>query len=57
MFNRHIIEHVCFLAKVPLNICFEIGVVSYSIFNVKYCEERKNKDFLFINFRLAVDML
>jgi hypothetical protein len=32
-----------------------MGIVSYSIFHVKHCKERKNRNtFLFINFRLAV---
>jgi hypothetical protein len=34
-----------------------MGIVSYSIFNVKYCKEKKKKDFLALNFRLAVNML
>jgi hypothetical protein len=36
-----------------------IEIVSYSIFNVKYCKKKRKKlkHFLFINFRLAVKML
>jgi hypothetical protein len=36
----------------------ELESLSYSIFNVKHCKERKKrKNFLALNFRLAVNML
>jgi hypothetical protein len=41
-----LIKHVYFQQRLPLDICFENGIVSYSIFNVKHCKERKKqKDF------------
>jgi hypothetical protein len=58
MFDRHMIEH-------PLDICFEnrnsiISLfyysISYSIFNVERKKENQ-KEFLVINFMLAVNML
>jgi hypothetical protein len=42
MFNRDIIEHVCFQQRVPLDICKE---------------RKKKKKLLALNFRLAVNML
>jgi hypothetical protein len=49
MFNRDIIEHVCFQQRVPLDICFENrNRLSYSIFYVIFSA---------LNFRLAVNML
>jgi hypothetical protein len=58
MFNRDIIEHVCFQQRVPLDICFENkNLFFYSIFNLKHCKERKKRDSLALNFRLAVNML
>jgi hypothetical protein len=56
MFNRDIIEHVCFQQRVPLDICFE-NRNRHSIFNVKHCKERNKKEVLALNFRLAVNML
>jgi hypothetical protein len=54
MFNRDIIEHVCFQERVLLDICFE----NKNRFNVKHRKERKKKEiFLTLNFRLAVNML
>jgi hypothetical protein len=45
MFNRDIIEHVCFQQRVPLAIGLpqEQESLSYSIFNVKHCKERKKE--------------
>jgi hypothetical protein len=54
MFNRDIIEQVCFQQKVSLDICFENRD---NIFNVKNCKERKKERFFALNFRLAVNML
>jgi hypothetical protein len=59
MFNRDIIEHVCFQQRVPLDICFENRnrfVIPF--LDVKHCKEtKKKKKFLTLNFRLAVNML
>jgi hypothetical protein len=41
----------------PQIFASRIGIVSYFIFNVKLCEERKKGDFLFLNFKLAANML
>jgi hypothetical protein len=41
MFNRNMIENVCFHQRVPLDFCFD-NRNRYSIFNVKHCKERKN---------------
>jgi hypothetical protein len=49
------VEHVCFQQRVPLDICLE-KTLHYSIFNVKRKKENQ-KEFLFINFMLAVNML
>jgi hypothetical protein len=47
-----------FLAKGALTyfLLHRIDIVNYSIFTVKHSKERKKEDFLFINFRLAVNM-
>jgi hypothetical protein len=45
MFNRHMIEHVCFKQRVLLGR--RIGIVSYLIFNVKHCKERKKQKDLY----------
>jgi hypothetical protein len=54
MFNRDIIEHVCFQQRVPLDICFE---TRNRLVILKHCKERKKESFLALNFRLAVNML
>jgi hypothetical protein len=41
------IEHVCFEQRVLLGICLRIGIVSYLIFNVKHCKERKKQKDLY----------
>jgi hypothetical protein len=51
MFNRDITEHVCFLQKVSLDTCFENR-------NRKtLLRKKKERFFLAVNFRLAVNML
>jgi hypothetical protein len=48
--TRNFFKHTVFSSR--------IGIGSYSIFNVKHCKKRKKqKDVLFINYRLAVNML
>jgi hypothetical protein len=46
-------------SKVPLDtyLLREQESLRYSIFDVKYCKEKKMKNFLALNFRLAVNML
>jgi hypothetical protein len=58
MFNRDIIEHVCFQQRVPLDICFENRnryVILFLMENV--AKKEKKERFLALNFRLAVNML
>jgi hypothetical protein len=50
MFNRDIIEHVCFQQRVVRYLLREYESLSYSLFNVKHCKERKKKDFSGFNF-------
>jgi hypothetical protein len=59
MFNRDIIEHVCFQQRVPFDICFE-NRNRYVILFLMYKtlqRKKKKKKFLALNFRLGVNML
>jgi hypothetical protein len=56
MFNRDIIEHVCFQQRVPLDIGFQnrdryvilFLIFNFLIFNVKHCKERKKEKFFWL---------
>jgi hypothetical protein len=59
LFNRHIIEHVCFQQKVVLRYLrreLESFVTLFLVKNIAK-NEQKQKYFFFIHFRLAVNML
>jgi hypothetical protein len=53
MFNRHIIENVCFRQRVPLIVASRIEIIGYSIFNLN-CKtlqrKKKQKDFFVYKF-------
>jgi hypothetical protein len=63
MFNRDIIEHVCFQQRVPFVegcpsiFASRIEIVKLFYFKCKTLQRKKKKVFLALNFRLAVNML
>jgi hypothetical protein len=58
LFNRNIIEHVCFQQRVALDICFDNRNRFVILFLKENIAKKEKKErFSALNFRLAVNML